>query len=249
MSIVFIPYYQFCTKTNRVTPNNKKLKKSYNKYKDPLERVEMKNAKFTKLVFFLFAFAQLAGCGAPPVPIATSAPTQTPWPVAVPLSYKGWEGNAFTRVCVDAFFSGNYSNIKANDYKGNIIGDGSALLEGLGMQVVPVTSEECEAEWVFLLQINVLFPKYTGNVNCCSGASLSGSIGLLKVKKNNQMVEAPVGSPWVDDLKGSYDPPKTITSCPSAEQVTFSHLFESVIVKGFLAMYGEKTLDAARRVP
>ena len=171
----------------------------------------------------------------PPTP--TSEPTPTPAPIAVPLLNKGWQGKAFTRVCVDAVIT-----MAEEDLAGKIIAAASELLEEMGMQVVPVDSGNCEALYVFALAMEAKGANYSGGGQTCfayTGADLYGDLVLMTQPDNEGGFSIP--------LRGARETSQATMSCDAVPP--FSSLWPKAILEGFSKIYGFKALEAGLKVP
>jgi len=210
------------------------------------------------LFLLLIGLMLFTGCSAPAVPTATPTtlpatptkkpaptvvpptptpePTPTPAPVPVPLIYKGWQDKAYSRTCVDAVIS-----MTDQDVAGEIIPAASALLEAMGMQVVPV-GEGCEALYVFALAMEAKSATYSGGGQVCeafTGADLYGDLVLMNPENGDEGFSIP--------LRGKRETSQQTLSCNTAPP--FGSLWPKAVIEGFSKVYGFKALEAAITVP
>ena len=168
----------------------------------------------------------------------TNTPRATPTlePVAVPLIYEGWQNKAYSQVCVDAVIS-----MTDQDVASEITQAASALLEAMGMKVVPL-GESCEALYVFALALEAQGANYTGGGQTCfayTGADLYGDLVLMTQPDNSGGFSIP--------LRGKREPSQMTMSCDTVPP--FGSLWPKAIIEGFSKIYGFKALEAAITVP
>jgi hypothetical protein len=155
----------------------------------------------------------------------------------VPLIYKGWQDKAYSRVCVDAVITMNGENLA-----GKIIPASNALLKEMGLKVVPVVGGNCEALYVFVLDMEAKGANYSGGGQTCfayTGAELAGDLVMLNPDDGSESFSIP--------LRGTRETSQATLNCNSVPP--FSSLWPKAVIEGFSKIYGFKALEAALMVP
>jgi hypothetical protein len=173
--------------------------------------------------------------------------TSTPAPVAVPLMYPGWTDHAFTRVCVDGqtvFMAEEpIPGVTDVDVAARIIPAASALLEAMGMKVVPVEGD-CEALYAFFITMGaVMKTEYHANGDSCSTYSEADLMGDFV------FMAPPGGDGFNFHLSTKYKVPEETWICNEIKEPPYDSVWPRTVVEAFYKVYGETALQAATTVP
>ncbi len=220
-------------------------------------------------LIILFAIGSMtAGCGSSEkaiqaaiaktqtaAPTVTLTPTQkpapthtsTPEPVAVPLVYPGYTDHAYTRVCVDGqtvFLAEEpIPGVTDVDVSARMIPAATALLEAMGMKVVPAEGD-CEALFMFFISMGAEMKiEYHANGDECttySEADLTGDLVFMS---------PPGGDGFNFHLSTKYKVPEETWVCNETKEPPYDSVWPRTVVEAFYKVYGETALQAAMTIP
>ena len=179
----------------------------------------------------------------------TPAPTNTPVPVAVPLVYPGWTDKAYSHVCVDGMTiyleEVDIPGIAPLDVAGLMIPAAKKLLQTMGMQVVPMDAEECEAAFVFFVNTSTaLKAEFHENGDVCVKFTEIELAGDFTV-----MVPPVGGDGFVISLNTNYKIPDAEFVCNPAQMPPTDPVWQKAVVDAYIQVYGDAAREAALSVP